>query len=73
MYWYDVIQDEAITGVHQSVLSGSGGKKTDEYESFAVTAPPGFKRQLSDYLRPNEAFCSRFHWFFHPLLFPVLG
>lgn len=41
-----------------------GEKKTDEYESFAVTAPPGFKRQLSDYLWPNEAFCSRFHCFF---------
>lgn len=51
-----------------------GKKKPDEYESFAVTAPPGFKRQLSDYLWPNEAFCSRYHWvFFHPLLFPDIS
>lgn len=27
MYCYDVIQDEAITGANQSVLSGIGGKK----------------------------------------------
>lgn len=28
MYWCDVIQDEAITGGHQSVLSGIWGKNT---------------------------------------------
>lgn len=49
------------------------GKKTDEYESFAVTAPLGFRRQLSVYLWPNEAFCTRFHCFCQPLLFPDIS
>lgn len=27
MYWHDVMQDEAITGVHQSAVSGSEKNK----------------------------------------------